>query len=63
MTINRKLIATEEYRGRTIEVRFMGPDVISMIDGVELPNFFLSSDGARRTARRCIDDWLKEQEK
>jgi len=52
-----------EYRGKKIEVRHMGPDLLAYVDGEELPNFYVDADSARAAGRRYIDQILKEKEK
>jgi len=60
--INRKLIASEEYRGSTIEARFMGPDLLALVDGVELANFYLNAEAAKAAGLRYVDQAIKERE-
>lgn len=59
MPIQRKVVATEQYRGSTIEARFMGPDLLAVVDGTELPNFFWDASAAKAAGRRFIDQMLK----
>lgn len=62
--IERKLIGEpEQYHGRTITVRRMGPDLLAYVDDVELPNFYLTAEAARIGGRKYIDQRRKEDEK
>lgn len=55
----RKVGKTERYGGSQIEVRFMGPDLLAYVDGVELSNFYLTPEAARAAGRRYVDDQKK----
>lgn len=46
----------ESYRGRELEVRFMGPDLLAYVDGVELSGFFLNREAALGAGRRYVDE-------
>lgn len=51
-----------EYRDHRIEVAHMGPDLLALVDGEELPNFYIDAESARNAARRHIDQTIKEKE-
>jgi hypothetical protein len=53
--IRRKLIRSETYQGRTIEARWMGPDLLSFVDTLELSGFFIDAQAAIEGAQRYID--------
>lgn len=62
MAIERKKVGkTERYKGSDIEVRFMGPDLLAYVDGMELPNFYLDAEAARAAGRRYVDEEQKER--
>lgn len=64
MAIERKKVGkTERYEGSDIDVRFMGPDLLAIVDGVELPNFYLTPEAARAAGRRYVDEQLRERAK
>lgn len=55
MPIVRKLVAREIYEGAQLEARHMGPDLLSFVDGVELPQFYIDAEAAFVAGRRFID--------
>ena len=61
--VKRKLIATDVYEGRCVEVRYMGPDLLAYVEDIELAGFYLNTQGAfeaagvtsmRRSKRRNV---------
>ena len=56
MSFVRPLIGEPvKHKGRTIEVRHMGPDLLCEVDGVDLGAFYLNSEAAVAGGRRYID--------
>lgn len=57
--IERPLIGEpHQYRGCTIEVRHMGPDLLAYVDGIEIPHFYLTQWFAREAGERFVDHML-----
>ena len=63
MSIERKTVATSHYKGHTIKVKFLGPDLICEVDGKELPNFYLNAEATRLAGERHIDELEKVKNK
>jgi hypothetical protein len=62
--IERKQVGdAERYHGRRLHASYMGPDLLSNVDGVELPAFYLSVEAAIGAGRRYVDDQIKEEKK
>lgn len=61
--IKRKLIATDVYEGRCVEVRYMGPDLLAYVEDIELSGFYLNTQGAFEAAKRHIDAQIKEEKR
>ncbi len=62
--IERKQVgATEDYRGYTLSVRYMGPDLLAYVGVIELSGFYLNREAALAAARRYVDDDIKAREK
>lgn len=59
--INRPLVKSEDYHEHLLEARFMGPDLLSFVDSVELPNFYVDVEASLRAGRRFIDAQEKEE--
>jgi hypothetical protein len=62
----RKLIRSECYEGRTLEARFMGPDLLGYCvpqgqDPVELAGFFIDAQAAIDAGKRFVDAQIKAQ--
>jgi hypothetical protein len=57
--IKRKLIRSEAYQGRTIEARWMGPDLLCFVQGVELGSFYIDAQAAIEGGQRYIDADIK----
>lgn len=55
MTVNRKLMRSEVYKARTIEARYMGPDLLCYVDGVDLGPFYVDVRAAIGGGKRYID--------
>lgn len=63
MSLIRKVVSKpEEYRGRTITIRHMGPDLLCEVDGIELSGFFIDTEAARAGGQRHIDAEIKAKE-
>lgn len=63
MSIERKVIGEpRKYRGRTITVRHMGPDLLCEIDSIELSGFFIDVKSAVAGGERYIDAQIKAAE-
>ena len=56
MPLNRKIVGTEKYEGANIVVRFLGPDLLCEVDGVELGGFYSDVEAAKRSGRKYVDD-------
>jgi hypothetical protein len=61
MALKRKLIRQETYASRTIEARYMGPDLLCFVDGVELGSFYIDAQAAIDGGERYIEADLKAQ--
>ncbi len=62
--IVRKLIRGESYQGRTIEARWMGPDLLCFVNGAELGSFYVDAQAAIEGGQRFVDAEIKaEQDK
>jgi hypothetical protein len=57
--VKRKLIRSESYEGRTIQARYMGPDLLCFVDGVELGSFYIDAQAAIDGGQRFIDAEMK----
>jgi hypothetical protein len=57
--IKRKLIRSEIYQGRTLEARWMGPDLLCFVQGVELGSFYIDAQAAIEGGQRYIDADIK----
>jgi hypothetical protein len=57
--VKRKLIRSEVYEGITLQARFMGPDLLSYADGIELASFYLDAQSAIDAGRRYVDAEIK----
>lgn len=57
--VTRKLIRSETYHDRTIEARYMGPDLLCYVDGSELGSFYIDAQAAIEGGQRFIDADLK----
>lgn len=54
-TVNRTLIKSEVYQGRTLQARYMGPDLLSYCNGNEMPGFYIDVEAALRAGRKFVD--------
>jgi hypothetical protein len=63
MAFSRKIVATDVYEGRRITVRYMGPDLLCEVEGIELAGFYLNTEGAYGAAHRYIDAEIKEEKR
>lgn len=69
MSIQRKLIRSEPYQAspeaprHTLEARYMGPDLLSFVSGVELAGFFTDAQAAIEGGQRYCDAQEKERVK
>jgi hypothetical protein len=66
VTVIRKLIRSEVYEGRTLEARFMGPDLLGYcgLSGgtlIELSGFFIDAAAAIAGGKRFVDAEIKAQ--
>lgn len=57
--IVRKLIRSEPYQGRTLEARYMGPDLLCFVNGVELGGFYIDAQAAIDGGQRFVDADIK----
>ena len=63
MALERKIVGKpEKYRGRTITIRYMGPDLLCEVDGIELSGFFVDVEAARSGGQRYVDAEIKAEE-
>lgn len=57
MAVQREIVGdVEEYRGRVLAARFMGPDLLGYVDETELSGFFRTAEAARAAGRRYVDE-------
>lgn len=63
MVTRRQVGEPLAYKGRTITTTMLGPDLLSYVDEIEMPHFYLSLTAARKAAMRYVDTEIKEQEK
>lgn len=64
MAIERKVVGTpSKYRGKTITVRFMGPDFLGYVNDIELSGFFLSAAAAESAGQRYVNEQLDAEAK
>lgn len=64
MPIERKPVGEMTYHGRKIEVKFMGPDLLAYVDGIELSGFYLDSQAAYVAGQKHVDaELLAEAER
>lgn len=63
MALKRKLVGKpEEYRGRKITARHMGPDLLGYVDDIELSGFFLDTEAVQAAGQRYIDAEIKAKD-
>lgn len=64
MSFERKQVGeTETYKGHEIKVRYIGPDLLGEVDGLEMPNFYLNAEAARNACKNYIDETIKAGKK
>lgn len=64
MSVERKPVGDPEpYHGWRLQARFMGPDLLSYVDDLEMPNFYIDVASALAGGRRYVDAQLKEEAK
>ncbi len=64
MSITRPIVGTpEKYHDHLIAAFFVGPDLIVQVDGMEIPNFYLTAEAARAAGKRYVDDKHKASKK
>jgi len=51
----------EQYKGRTIQATYCGPDCLCLVDGREVGNFYMTAEAARTAGRRYIDELERER--
>lgn len=62
MPLNRKSIGGPvQYKGHTIQPKYIGPDLICEVDGQEIANFYLDAEAARNAGKRYVDQIEKEK--
>lgn len=59
MPLTRKIIAQTTYKEHTLEARYMGPDLLSYVNGMELANFYVNTQAAFEAGQRHVDYELK----
>ena len=52
-----------EYKGRTIVIRHLGPDLLCEVDGSELGGFYRGAEAARAAGIRHVEHLIKEANK
>lgn len=62
MGVKRKLIRSEPYQDRTLEARYLGPDLLAFVDGVELGSFYIDAQAAIDGGKRFVDADAKAQQ-
>lgn len=50
----------EMYKGRKVEARFCGPDLLCYVDGMPVGQFYLTVMATKSAGRRYIDQCEKE---
>jgi hypothetical protein len=60
----RQLIVSEVYEGRTLEARYMGPDLLGFVkpvtgETIELAGFFIDARAAIEGGKRYVDAEIK----
>ena len=53
----------QNYRGHSITVHAMAPDVIAAVDGNALPNYYLTAEAGRQAGMRYADQLEEEKAK
>lgn len=62
--LQRKQVGdAERYHGRRLTAHYMGPDLLSQVDGVEMSGFYRDVESALAAGRRYVDAQIKEEEK
>lgn len=51
------------YKGRVIVATLAGPDLLSYVNDIEMPHFYMSLTAARKAGMRYVDAEIKAQEK
>lgn len=51
----------QKYKGHTITVHPMAPDVLAAVNGQLLPNYYVNAESARQGGMRYIDAVEKEK--
>jgi hypothetical protein len=61
MSFQRKTVGEPmQYRGREIRALFCGPDLLCSVDGMQIGNFYLNVDTAKRAGVSYVDQVEKE---
>lgn len=63
MPVNRPVTMAFERNGRKVEIHHVGPDYITLVDGIELPNFQLTPLAGMDAADRYITEIERETKK
>ena len=64
MAIERQQVGQpHKYKGRTITLRYAGPDLLCYVDGAEMPNFYESITAGHKAGERYVDQQEREQGK
>lgn len=62
MSFERKLVGEPiTYKGRRIEARYCGPDLLCHVDGAEVGNFYDNVAAAHAAGKRYVDQQEKEK--
>lgn len=61
MLMRKQIGKTENYRGHEIIVRYLGPDLLCYVDGIELNAFYETSTNARKAGRTYVDQVENEK--
>lgn len=60
--VERPCVSTDVYEGRLLEAQLCGPDLIGLVDGRELPGFFLFARAAIAAGKKYVDEQIKEEQ-
>ena len=61
MAFERQEISRTMYRGREIVARFLGPDLIGYVDGVEMPNFYMTTEALYDACKLHVNQQEKDK--
>jgi len=62
-TLTRRLIRQQSYLGRSLEARYLGPDLLAFVNGIELASFYIDAQSAIDAGVRYVDEEEKAKAK